>query len=261
MASRARDTKAATYVYGVLHAPKPPRLGRAPKGLVGTGALRLVDAGGGYHLVVATAPLDRYGSEIIDAKLRDLKWVAERAAAHEAVVEHASKLGTLVPMKLFTMFLSDQRAIAHVTAKKKTLDRIVQRIQGCEEWGVRVMLDETEAAQAEIARSARPTSGASFLLQKKEQRDVRATVAQRAAEAADAMFDEVEALAKRAVRRSAPNRELAGRVLLDAVFLVPRERSKMLASTVGAIAKDVARDGVHVRLTGPWPAYSFIEGR
>lgn len=256
----------ATYVYCVVKSPKGAKaasLGRAPKGIAGTEKPRFVDAGDGYRILVATAPLAKYSAEAINARLEDIEWVAERGAEHEAVVEHATSSGTVVPMKMFTLFASDERAVAHVTKMKKTLDRVVDRIGGCDEWGLRILFDEVEAARiaAEEARASKPTSGTSFLERKKKQQDVRRSLNASAADDVDALYDALGKIAKRSVRRSAPNRELAGRVLLDAVFLLPKKDVKRFQMTVGATAESLARRGFHVALTGPWPAYSFIGGK
>jgi hypothetical protein len=252
-------TGRATYVYCVVSAKKKPS---APKKrLLGAGAPRTVDVGGGYHLLVADVPLALYSADAIEAKLRDLEWVAARAAEHEAVVEDAAALGTVVPMKLFTLFASDERAEAHVRKMKKSLDKVVGRIEGCDEWGLRVLFDEGRANAVNAKRAARPTSGTSFLQRKRQLDDERRTVAHAAHEEVDDLYARLARAAKRALRRPAPNRELAGRVLLDAVFLVQRNETKKFKATVGAKAKELVKGGFAVSLTGPWPAYSFIGAR
>jgi len=258
-----KGSPSATYVYCVVKSPRAPKLARPPKGLEGGGKLRLVDAGDGYHLLVASVPLALYDGEVIDAKLRDLDWVGGRAAEHEAVVEHAAALGTVVPMKLFTIFATDERAASHVQKIKRSLDRVVERIAGCEEWGLRILFDETRAARAaaEEARARRAVTGKDFLLRKKALDDERRTSGARGAAAVDELYDRVAKTARRAQRRAAPNRELAGRILLDAVFLVPRSAVKKVKATVASSAERLVAEGFDVSLTGPWPAYSFIGGR
>jgi hypothetical protein len=257
------ESPTACYVYCVVKSDRTVRLGKVPAGLADAGKPRLVDAGDGYMVVVATVPLSTYDAPAIDARLRDIEWVGARAAEHEAVVEHVSGLdGTVVPMKLFTLFASDDRAALHVKKLRRSLDRVVERIAGCEEWGLRILFDETRAARERgvVARAKKVASGRDFLLRKKALDDQRRVSGAEGAARVDALYDSLAKTAKRAVRRPAPNRELAGRVLLDAVFLVPRARVKTLKEKVASSAKKLVPDGFDITLSGPWPAYSFIGG-
>jgi hypothetical protein len=258
-----RDSPNAVYVYCVAKTSRAPRLGRAPAGLAGASKPRLVDAGDDYYILVADAPLALYDAPAIDARLRDLDWVAARAAEHEAVVEHAAAVGTVVPMKLFTLFTTEERAVAHVQKMKRSLARVVERIAGCEEWGLRVLFDEARAsrAMAEETRKKKVASGKDFLLRKKAIDEGRRVTGALGAARVDDLYETLSKTARLARRRAAPNRELAARVLLDAVFLVPRPMVKKVKATVAASAKTLVPEGFDVTLTGPWPAYSFIEAR
>jgi hypothetical protein len=40
--------------------------------------------------VVSDVPLSRYGTEPLEAQLRDINWVADVGVRHEAVIEHAA---------------------------------------------------------------------------------------------------------------------------------------------------------------------------
>ncbi|MBX3191670.1 MAG: GvpL/GvpF family gas vesicle protein [Labilithrix sp.] len=255
-------TPSATYLYCVVKSEAPPKLGRGLARLPSAGPLRALDAADGYHVVVGTVPLSVYSSEAIEAKLRDIDWVGAIASAHEGVVERVGASGTVVPMKLFTIFSSDARAIAHVKKMRKTLDRVVRKIGGCDEWGLRVLFDEARALAAKTKKSAaaKPVSGTGFLLRKKAQDETRRLLTSEAKEEVDDLFDRLSKTSRGALRRPPPNRELAGRVVLDAVFLVPQKGTRRFKSTVASTAKELARDGYHVTLTGPWPAYSFVGG-
>jgi hypothetical protein len=258
--------ESATYLYCVVKGERAPSLAKAPRGLPGAGKPRVVVAEGGYRLVVASVPLAKYSAEAIEPRLRDIDWVSSCAGAHEDVVEHVAKSGTVVPAKLFTMFASDERAVAHVMRSKKVLDRVVSRIAGCDEWGLRILFDEARAAKVKRARaraqaSREQATGTSFLLRKKAEEDAKRTLATEARGEVDDLFARLSKRAKRALRRPPPSRELAGRVLLDAVFLVEKTGTKAFTSLVASSAEGLADEGYHVTLTGPWPAYSFIEAR
>ena len=252
----------ATYLYCLVRAAKAPALRDAPAGLPGGGKLRAIDAGRGLWLVAADAPLDRYGEKAIERGLQDLTWVSSVAVPHEAVVEHLAGNATVVPMKLFTLFRSDARALEHVTKERKRIDRVFDRIEGREEWGVRVLIDELEAvrsARAEaqsVAEAGAP--GAAFLLRKKREHDATREVIEHARDRADELFEQLAAKADDARRRPPPPGEVGKRVLLDAAFLLPRGKAKSFQSLVRSTAKKLAPRHYQLTLTGPWPAYTFV---
>jgi len=251
----------ATYLYCIVRAPTAPSLRDAPAGLPGAGKPRTIDAGDGLWLVAADAPLDRYGEKPIERGLQDIAWVSACAVPHEAVVEHLSKAGTVLPMKLFTLFNSDQRALEHVAKERRRIDKVVARIEGREEWGLRVTLDEVSAldrAKAEASASAAGSGGAAFLLRKKKQQDAARELLQNARNRADALFEELSAKADEARRRPPPPGEIGKRVLLDAAFLLRRAKAKAFQSKVREQAKKLGEHGYQLTLTGPWPPYNFV---
>jgi hypothetical protein len=251
----------ATYVYCVLKRDKAPPLGRAPKGLPGMAPLRALSAGPGLWLVVAGAPLDRYGEKAIEKGLRDLEWVSTCAVPHEAVIEHASRAGTVLPMKLFTLFLSDERAIAHVASQRKRIDRLIERLEGREEWGLRILLDEARALRrvaTEARKEAPGASGTAFLLRKKKQQDAARDAIVRGQKRASAVFEELSTLADDARRRAPPPGPVGQRILLDAAFLVRQGKLRGFQARAKKAAAALAKDGYDLTLTGPWPPYNFV---
>jgi hypothetical protein len=57
------------------------------------------------------------------------------------------------------------------------------------------------------------------------------------------------------MERAAPG----SRLLLDAAFLVPVTRSSAFRSAIRQHARELRTAGVAMTLTGPWPAYNFIQ--
>ena len=250
-----------TYLYCLVRSAREPSLRAAPAGLPGAGRPRAIDAGGGLWLVAADAPLERYGEKPIERGLRDLAWVSSVAVPHEAVVEHVARNGTVVPMKLFTLFRSDARALEHVAKRRKRIDRLVERIEGREEWGLRVLLDETAAlrrARDEAQAVAPGAPGAAFLLRKKKEHDLAREVIEHARDRADGLFELLAVQADDARRRPPPPGEVGKRVLLDAAFLLQRKKVKAFQTKVRAEAKKLADRDYQLTLTGPWPAYTFV---
>jgi hypothetical protein len=261
-AKRASAAGHATYLYCALHSDKRPSAAGSPRGLPGASAPRFVDAGEGIWLVASDAPLSDYAGEIIDQKLSDLTWVGERAMAHEAVVEHFARKHTTIPMKLFTLFSSEERAVADVLRRRPLLLDTMKHVAGRDEWGVRMRLDErrARAAAAEAARSGAPppTSGTSFLLRKKKEKDVTQELAQHAREEALRAFAELSRKADDARQRPITQGDSGAPLLLDAAFLVRREKTAPFEKAVARLAAELGPRGYDVTLTGPWPVYHFL---
>jgi hypothetical protein len=150
----------ATYLYCLVRADREPGLAGVPPGLPGCSPPRLLAAGGGLWLVVSTAPLSQYGAEEIQSRLSDLSWVSDRALAHEAVVEHftgVTEAAAVLPLKLFTLFSSGERALAYVGENRERIDRSLDRVAGRVEWGVRVRLDDARAREVLAREMERET--------------------------------------------------------------------------------------------------------
>jgi hypothetical protein len=211
---------------------------------------------------VADAPLERYGAEAIDGKLSDLDWVGRCAVAHESVVEHFTRAGTVIPMKLFTLFASDERARARIAAMRAGIEGTVARVAAREEWGVRVSVDEAQAvrraAEAARARARGLPDGTGFLVRKQSARDAVRRLVAGSREDVDGVFDELAQGADDARRRTPAQGEIATRLLLDAAFLVPQARRASFRAAARRAATRLARDGYELTLTGPWPPYNFV---
>jgi hypothetical protein len=257
---RTMSRDRATYVYCAVRAARRPPVRRGLRGLPGADAPRPLEAGEDVWLVVSTVGLEQYGARPIEQGLRDLDWVSRCAMAHEAVVEDAARSGPVVPMKLFTLFSSDARAVGHLARDRKRLARLFERVAGREEWGVRVTLDEREAARRRVARAtpSRVTSGTGFLLRKKAERDDRRVAVEDAIRAGNRIYDDLAALAIETRRSTPVQSSTAIRVVLDAAFLVPAKEARRFRSAVARQAAAHRDLGCDVTLTGPWPPYHFV---
>lgn len=256
-------TAPLTYLYCLVRSDRPPSLARAPRGLSGMGKLRLLDAGGALWLAVAEAPPARYGEAAIDRGLKDLDWVSACAVAHEEVVEHFAGGRAVVPMKLFTLFRGDERALEHVRGQRRRLEKVIQRVSGHQEWGVRILFDEARAledAEAGASRAAARSrsAGAGFLARKKALRDAGRVQATGARERADHVYAALSAAAADAARRLPHQGDpTSNRLVLDAAFLVQAGKAAAFRAAVKKAIRPLPESD-QVTLSGPWPPYHFV---
>jgi hypothetical protein len=244
-------------VYCLAERTRMPTFEATARGIPGSGTPRAVEISPTLWAVISDVPLARYSADRLESQLHDINWVANIGVRHEAVIEQVAALRgtTVLPMKLFTMFSSLERALGDLRARRRDIAAILRRVRGCQEWGVRV----TRNAPASAPRRAAgvPSSGTAFLAAKKRVRDEARESLVRSSNAAEAAFASLSAHARDAVRRDAPS-GAATPPLVDAAFLVTtasRSRFRAAATRAAAACRTA---GARLSVTGPWPPYNFV---
>lgn len=245
-----------TYVYCVIRRTRRPGLTGVPPGLPDAEPAAVTNVADDIWMATAQVPLATYGPAPLETALKDLDRVASIALAHERIVEHFTKMAgaAVIPMKLFTMFSSQARAAAEMRRRRGALDRVFDRVAGCEEWGVRVLRDGERRG---AVKTGRPETGTAFLAARQQARAEARNAARLAADAADAAYTSLAALARDGRRHDSGT---VGTVvpLLDAAFLVPSRHRARFHAAAARLARDVQESGARMTLTGPWPPYNFV---
>ncbi len=262
------SARTAVYVYCLVAAARRPSTLRLPPGLSGGTRPVLTAAGDGLFIVTSDVPLDLYGPHVLERRLRNLDWVAETAVAHENLVERLARVKhvTVVPMKMFTMFSSIDKALEDIGARRTSIDAAVARVAGCEEWGLRITRSDGRGAQGEErgakgdgrGAKGKPGSGAAFLIARKAARDEAQISRARSHAAAEAAFDDLERLARDVRRRRSEREPGSNPPVLEAAFLVASGRRERFNAVARRHARACASDGAELVVTGPWPAYNFV---
>jgi hypothetical protein len=259
-----------TYLYCLVRSRRRPALRRLPQGLPGAGPVRELDAVGGLWLIVSDVASADYGEEAIARGLKRLDWVTRRAMGHEAVVEHFLGAPAVLPMQLFTIFTSDDRALDYVNRARRRITSILSRINGQLEWGLRLTWDEHTARAAVERKHAEPAargrvpsgdgvSGMAYLARKRDLLDVNRVQLASARAHATRLFRAMSKCATDARRRTATERAAPGsRLLLDSAYLVPASQSSAFRAALRRQTRRLIAPGMVVSLTGPWPPYNFV---
>jgi hypothetical protein len=259
-----------TYVYCLVRSPRRPLLKNLPPAMPGANEIRALHAGHGLWVIASHVPVRDYNESALSNGLQHLDWVGPRAIAHEAVVEHFLGAPSVLPMQLFTLFTSDERALAHVARDRSRLDRVLTRIERQLEWGLRLTFDATtDAADAgtktrsKAGRRAGSTeSGAEYLSRKRALIGVTRARLVRARAEGDRLYRAMAREASAALRRTTTEEASPGsKLLVDAAFLVPVRRAVSFRAALRKQAKKLEASGLVVSLTGPWPPYNFIDAR
>ena len=206
--------------------------------------------------VVSSVPMAAFGEDELRRNLEDIDWLEDVARRHDAVVRALAGRVPTAPMRLATICYDDDAVRARLRAWHVDLNHVLDRIEGCAEWSVKVLTMPAAPAAEPVAAGS--VSGADYLHRKKAEAQARAAQDDSAAEVAGRIHDELARLAKASRRLPAQDPRLSGHqgvMVLNAAYLVPDEAGEEFADLV--LRLSTAEPAVVVDGRGPWPPYSF----
>jgi hypothetical protein len=260
----------ALWAYCVVRAgePLPPEA----SAIAGSGRLERVDAGG-LAALVSRVPLAEFGAEPLRENLNDLAWLERVARAHEAVLDGALSQSTIVPLRLCTIYENERSVREMLERERDGLARALDALEGREEWGAKLLVDEERLAEHARSRSGEAaaleeelgarTGGGAYMLRRRLERHVREAVDALGAELADQVHARLADVAGDAIVLSPQNPELSGhegKMLLNGAYLVDAERVDEVRELVAELEERHRALGARLVLTGPWPPYNFVPG-
>jgi hypothetical protein len=250
------------YVYAIGRAghPTPEHV----EAIDGSDVVRAVACG---ELTAFATPVDpaEYSQPVIDARSKDVEWLGAIGYRHQNVMSALMRGGTILPLRAFTLFANDETLRRHVEGEGDKLSKILGRLDGKQEWTLRVEFNPEQWSEALVRRVGplrelhdemnRATPGKAFLLGKKlDEEKKRASK-----EAEEAVVGEIEraVLEKLACDTVAESRQQRSGAFPQINVLINRDEEARLEELRRNLESRYAADGVTVALTGPWPPYSF----
>ena len=220
----------------------------------GAGAPRLLAIDRDVWAVVADAPLERFAGEALQQEMQDVEAISRHALAHASVIEFFFRRAPVIPLKLFTLFSSDERARQHVRSRLAPLKRMFAALRGLEEWGVRIVAGEVEAESARTLDSGRDYLQVKKRLHEQTAAPPRATM--RAVEWR--ARDRLAGWRRKRARRRSRRRGEGARTLPARRFSSRRSGAQAWKKHAARLAAALAAQGHRLEMSGPWPPYHFV---
>jgi hypothetical protein len=227
----------------------------------------------GLAALVSRVPRSEFAEDALRRNLNDLDWLARVARAHEDVLEHVLGETTIVPLRLCTLFESEDGVRRMLEQEQAALAHALSALSGRDEWGVKLILNKATLEEAILETSPEAVAmraemegkseGGAYLIRRRLERHVRDRVDALAAAAADELRAELDRCVLACVTRPPQNPELSGytgAMLLNAACLVDRGGVESVRQVASEFETRYAHLGARVELTGPWPPYNFVPG-
>ncbi len=187
------------------------------------------------------------------ANMENLDWLAGAGVRHQRAVAAIAEQTEILPARFGTVFLSESSLEADVRPRKRTLESDFKRIEGADEWGVKVFALPTKV---ELPRSEIRT-GKDYLKAKAAVMQRRPTPRGKEPDAELQSF--AEQLNSIAVASGEGGKVSSGQRGLEwqSSFLLKRGDRKQFESLLKKFSKQWA-EVRRIEATGPWPPYSFV---
>jgi hypothetical protein len=209
-----------------------------------------------------------FSQPVIDARSKDVEWLGAIGYRHQAVMSALMREGTVIPLRAFTLFANETSLRNHVKSERENFIRILDRLEGKQEWTLRIeflpqqwndalvrRIDSIRKLTSEIDTAS---EGKAYLLRKKldeeKKRVSREAEQQVVAEVEDAVMKK---LACDVVSESRVQR---GGAFPQINVLINRDEEARLQELSDELTRRYETEGVTLALTGPWPPYSFAGG-
>ena len=249
----------------------PPIKGIDGRGEVFTIAYKDLEA------VVSEVSLEEFGSEEIQKKSReDLKWIREKALAHEKVIEeamkNADKVLSVIPMRFGTIF-NEIKSLEETLGNgySKALESL-DKIRGKREWSVKIYLkdmrrfelavkEKSPAIKKKEKEMAALPEGMAFFMEEELRELVGKEADIEVNNIAGAVFNALGKRSAACVKNKTLGKELTGRpepMVSNAAYLVPEEKTGDFKREIEDLNQKMTVKGFYLECGGPWPAYNFV---
>ena len=245
-------TAEGKYVYCIIETDEPRSFG--PMGIGGRGDDVYTIHHKGLAAVVSNTPLMVYDP------------TRENVFAHEQVNETVMREFTVLPMAFGALFRTEDDIIELIRGTYDALRDVLTKMEGKVEFGLKVNWDrdrviaELEQQNEEIRQLkeqiTQRTTGSTYFARMQLGRLVETALSDQA----DAYIRDVYSLLRDTAVASRANKPIGDKMIMNAAFLVARDREQEFDNTVNELAAKY--DGkCSFKYTGPWPPYNFVHIR
>ncbi len=249
MSDETGPVEEGKYVYCIIKSPRTREFGSIG---IGEGAGR-----------VYTVHYGELAAVVSDTPIRIYDPTRENVLAHEFVNETVMREHTVIPMSFGTLFRTESDIVELLKSTYQAFDDVLEKMQDKIEFGLKVLWDrekvigtierdneEVRRLKDEIGRSAQSST---YFARMQLGRLVESALE----DAGNAYVRDIHEALKPAAVASRSNKPIGDRMILNAAFLVERDRERAFDEQVKEVSRKY-EDLLTFKYTGPWPPYNFV---
>lgn len=240
------------YVYGIVQAKDPVTFGKI--GIGGSGEMAY------------TVNYQDIAAVVSNTSVFIFDPTRENALAHEHVIETVMKNYTIIPMSFGTVFRTDNDIREVLKSIYPSLKDVLHQMAGKLEFGLKVnwdrdqIIEDIKQEDEEIRQFhqeiIRKHLQSTYLARMQLGRMIDKALAERSITYVREIYEALRSVCV----ASRDNQPIGDKMIMNAAFLVDRDREAEFDSAVNKIARKYGQR-LKFKYTGPWPPYNFVNIR
>ena len=213
--------------------------------------------------VVYTVQYGDLAAVVSDTPIRIYDPTRENVLAHEFVNETVMREYTVIPMSFGTLFRTEDDIVELLKSTYQAFDDVLEKMKDKIEFGLKVLWDrdrvvatieeqneEIRRLRDEIDRNAQSST---YFARMQLGRLIEAAME----DAGNQYVRDIHEALKPVAVASRSNKPIGDRMILNAAYLVDRDREKNFDDAVKEISRKY-ESLLSFKYTGPWPPYNFV---
>jgi Gas vesicle synthesis protein GvpL/GvpF len=242
--------RSGKYVYCIIQTTEPRRFGA-----IGIGS---------EPTEVHTVSYKDIAAVVSDTPLEVYDPTRENVLAHERVNEAVMHEFTVIPMSFSTVFKTSEDIVELLRSAYDAFRDVLVKMQDKLEFGLKVLWEpETIISEIEkddenlrlLRQEISHQKGSTYFARMQYGRLVDSLLQERSEKLVEEIFDSLSTVAV----ASRTNKPIGDKMILNAAFLVARDREADFDAKVKEI--DARYENLIFKYTGPWPPYNFVNIR
>jgi gas vesicle protein GvpL/GvpF len=223
----------------------------------------------GVRAIFSKVPADQFAEELLATRSRDTEWLKTQIRHHATVLDAFKANGTVVPVRFGQVYENEADVAVMMSEQYDEIVSTLDRLKDKQEWSLRVtrdseklqsrinasertVQDSLEAISTGVAQFIKDEMGKSGELTEDE---LVATITENCIRRAhDTLMPWAVDGAQKALA-TAPGVDL----VFNAAYLVEAGQVSEFKSEIDRLAADLDVIGFTFDLSGPWPAYHFVD--
>ncbi len=223
----------------------------------------------GVRAIVSKVSAREYGEETLPERSKDAEWVKSQIRRHASVLDGFKSSGTVMPVRFGSVYENEAGVAVMMSAEYDHVVETLDRLKDKQEWSLRMTRD-SDRLGVKIASSGRTVEDSLDAIST----GVAQFIKDEMGKAGELVDDEILAtVTENCIRRThdalmpwavdgaqkalvtAPGVDM----VFNAAYLVESAQMSDFKEEIERLSKEMEPLGMTLDLTGPWPAYHFVD--